>query len=103
MFPSMAGNDRSWRIRLRATLAVASALALIFAVPAAAGLVPNPANDTSLLGEPIEDYGYDHADHCVKAAQPGTRALQGWLERNVRGESWGTVRCEKWGPKEYSV
>jgi hypothetical protein len=103
MFSSMAGRDRRRPARLRATLAVASVLALTCAVPAAAGLVPNPANDPSLLDEPIEDYAYDDADHCVKTAQPGTKALQGWLERNVRGESWGTVRCEKWGPKEYSV
>jgi hypothetical protein len=73
------------------------------ALPASGGLVPNPANDPSLLAKPIEDYGYDDADRCVKAAQPGARALQGWLEHNVRGESWGIVRCEKWGPNEFSV
>ncbi len=99
----MAGNHRNRQARPRATLAAACVLAVLFAVPASAGLVPNPANDPSLLAKPIEDYGYDDADHCVKAAQPGTRALLGWLGRNVRGESWGTVRCEKWGPNEFSV
>jgi hypothetical protein len=99
----MAGNRRNRQARPRATLAAACALAVLFAVPASAGLVPNPANDPSLLDKPIEDYGYDDADHCVKAAQPGARALQGWLEHNVRGESWGIVRCEKWGPNEFSV
>lgn len=78
-------------------------LALAFALPAFAGLVPNPANDPSLLDMPMDEYGYDGADHCVERAQPGTRALARWLDDNVRGESWGIVRCEKWGPNEFSV
>jgi hypothetical protein len=98
----MAGNHPR---RSRAAIALGLVLVCLaaLALPASAGLVPNPANDASLLAEPIEDYGYDDADHCVKTAQPGTRALLGWLGRNVRGESWGTVRCEKWGPNEFSV
>jgi hypothetical protein len=78
-------------------------LGVAFAIPASAGLVPNPANHSSLIGQPIEDYEYDDADRCVKSAQPGTRAFLHWLESNVRGDSWGTVRCEKWGPNEFSV
>ena len=98
----MAGNHPPI-VRASFALVLAVTLTAALALPASAGLVPNPANDPSLLAEPIEDYGYDDADHCVKAAQPGTRALLGWLGRNVRGESWGTVRCEKWGPNEFSV
>jgi hypothetical protein len=30
-------------------------------------------------------------------------ALQRWLEANVRGVSWGTYRCEKWGKKQASL
>jgi hypothetical protein len=98
----MGGNGPR---RRRVLVACALALAIVSAcaLPATAGLVPNPANDASLVDEPIEDYEYDDADHCVKRAQPGTRALLSWLGRNVRGESWGTVRCEKWGPHEFSV
>ena len=29
--------------------------------------------------------------------------LQRWLEANVRGVSWGTYRCEKWGKKQASL
>jgi hypothetical protein len=82
---------------------VALVLAATVALPASAGLAPNPANDPRLVDEPIEDYRYDHAERCVKQAQPGARALVRWLERNVRGESWGIVRCEKLSPNDYSV
>jgi hypothetical protein len=84
---------------------LAMALALLAGIPfaASAGLVPNPANDPLLVDEPIEDYRYDHADHCVKRAQPGARALVRWLDANVRGESWGIVRCEKLAPNDHSV
>ena len=98
----MAGNHPP-KSRVWAALGLALALAAALALPASAGLVPNPANDPSLLDKPIDDYEYDDSDHCVKAPQPGTRAMVRWLSRNVRGESWGTVRCEKWGPNEYSV
>jgi hypothetical protein len=98
----MAGNHPR-RSRAATALGLVLVCLAALALPASAGLVPNPANDPSLLAKPIEDYGYDDADHCVKAAQPGARALQGWLEHNVRGESWGIVRCEKWGPNEFSV
>ena len=30
-------------------------------------------------------------------------ALQRWLEANVRGVSWGTYRCEKWGERQASL
>jgi hypothetical protein len=97
------GGIRPGRTRAPVACALALAATLACALPATAGLVPNPANHPSLIERPIEDYEYDRADHCVKSAQPGTRALAHWLEANVRGESWGTVRCEKWGPDSFSV
>jgi hypothetical protein len=90
---------RAW---LAATL-VALALAAASPLPAGASLVPNPANDPRLLVAPLEDYRYDDADHCVHQAQRGTRALARWLDRNVRGESWGIVRCDHLSPGEFSV
>lgn len=94
---------RSPRGSLPSILATAFAFAVASPFAASAGLLPNPANDPRLVDEPIEDYRYDHADRCVKQAQPGARALVRWLEHNVRGESWGIVRCEKLSPHDYSV
>ena len=31
------------------------------------------------------------------------KALERWLERNVRGESWGIIRCERLRPPEFSL
>jgi hypothetical protein len=59
------------------------------------GLVPNPANDQRLLNKPIDDEHYDDADGCRDRVPPGMKALQHWLEHNVRGESWGILRCER--------
>jgi hypothetical protein len=61
----------------------------------------NPAD--RLLPEPLEDYGYDHARKCRKSPTAGMLALQGWLERNWAGESWGIMRCEKLGRHDYSL
>ena len=62
----------------------------------------NPAD--RLLSVPIEDARYDPAQRCTpRAARPGVLALQGWLEANGRGVSWGTYRCEKWGKREASL
>ena len=66
------------------------------AVPALGALAPakgNPAD--ALLALPIDDYRYDHATRCKKHPTPGMVALQAWLERNVRGTSWGIMRCER--------
>jgi len=61
----------------------------------------NPAN--RLVAKPIDDYGYDYAKRCVKRATPGINALQAWLEKNVRGASWGAIRCERWGEGRASL
>jgi hypothetical protein len=69
---------------------------VVVAAPAAAGgLRPNPAHDKHLLAKPIDDERYDHADGCRRAVPPGMKALEDWLERNVRGRSWGIMRCER--------
>jgi hypothetical protein len=71
-------------------------LALIVAATAVAGgLRPNPANDPRLLDKPIEPFRYDHATRCRDEPTRGIQALERWLERNVRGESWGIMRCER--------
>jgi hypothetical protein len=77
-----------------------AAAALIGAMAMAPGLArasitTNPANRPVLLSQPIEELHYDFAKSCLSHPQPGTLALQSWLERNWRGVSWGIMRCEK--------
>jgi hypothetical protein len=58
----------------------------------------------SAQGErPIDDYGSDPAEECRKRPTPGALALVDWLERNARGESWGIMRCERWGGNRASL
>lgn len=73
------------------------ALVLALSAAASAGLRPNPANDPRLLNKPLEGFRYDYAEGCKDDPARGTKALQRWLERNVRGESWGIMRCERLG------
>jgi hypothetical protein len=87
------------RIRLATPLALLACL--VAAGSATAFPSVNPAN--RLASTPIDDYVYDHAKRCVKHPTPGIRALQLWLEENVRGESWGVIRCEKWGKGRASL
>ena len=82
---------------LLALLALTSTSAL------AGGLSPNPANDPRLVDKPIEDFRYDEATRCKDGVPRGTKALQRWLEGNVRGETWGIKRCERWGPGSASL
>jgi hypothetical protein len=76
-------------------------------VSAAAGARPygrvarNPADRLASL--PIDDYHYDYARRCRKRPMPGTLALERWLERKWRGVSWGIMRCEKLGKRNYSL
>jgi hypothetical protein len=82
----------------------AALLVAVIAVPALGdGLVPNPANDRRLVNKPIDDETYDGADGCRKQVPKGMKALQRWLERHVRGESWGIQRCEKLKDANYSL
>jgi hypothetical protein len=94
---------RSKLITLFLTAAVlvlpASALA---AYPNAFGAVKgNPAD--RLVNEPIDPYRYDRATHCRRSPLPGALALQAWLESHAGGVPWGIMRCEKLGPKSYSL
>jgi hypothetical protein len=61
----------------------------------------NPAD--RLAQRPIEDYRYDYAKRCRKGPSKGALALQRWLERNVRGQFWGILRCEKLSKRNYSL
>jgi hypothetical protein len=82
-------------------LAAAPAQAIIRLPPTLAQVAGNPAE--RLLSMPIEDSVYDPATHCSRAPRPGMVALQRWLEGHVRGVSWGTYRCERWGKHEASL
>ena len=68
-----------------------------------AGVVPNPANHGTLVDKPIEDFRYDRATSCRGDVPKGMKALESWLERNVRGESWGITRCEHLKRGNFSV
>jgi hypothetical protein len=83
--------------RLLVLAICAGALALALGATALAGLRPNPANDPSILDKPIDPYQYDYAKGCRSKVPSGVRALQRWLEDNVRGETWSVLRCEKLG------
>ena len=61
----------------------------------------NPAN--RLANVPIDDYRYDHAQRCTRSPRRGTIALQGWLARHARGQSWGIMRCERLSGDSYSL
>jgi hypothetical protein len=89
-------------LALFATLLVAAPAHAIIRLPAVPTQVAhNPAE--RLVDQPIEDSVYDPATHCTRKPQPGMAALQRWLEANVRGVSWGTYRCEKWGKHAASL
>jgi hypothetical protein len=89
-------------LALLATLTVAAPAHAIIKLPAVPSQVAhNPAE--TLIAQPIEDSIYDPATHCSRKPKPGMAALQRWLEANVRGVSWGTYRCEKWGKHQASL
>ncbi|UJA21091.1 hypothetical protein HJD18_13305 [Thermoleophilia bacterium SCSIO 60948] len=89
--------------RLRATVALAALLVLGGSAVAIAGLGHNPANSKRLINKPIENFDYDTASRCKSSVPKGMREFQHWLGRNVRGETWGIYRCEKWGPGSASL
>lgn len=90
--------------------ALVAGLVLLLAAPAVA-LVRVPAHPSAVSGNPadafvdlaIEGSNYDKATRCSKAKRPGMVAFQRWLERQARGASWGTYRCEKWGKGSASL
>jgi hypothetical protein len=90
--------------RVRVAVAAASLCACALAPGLArAAITTNPANRAALLSEPIEELHYDNAKRCLSHPQPGTLALQSWLQRNWRGVTWGIMRCEKLSPHNYSL
>ena len=94
---------RTFLLVLAAALAIAAPAGAMVKLPdIPTPVAHNPAD--KLLAVPIEDSVYDPATHCTpKAARPGVEALTGWLAANVRGVSWGSYRCEKWGKHQASL
>ena len=93
------------RLSARGLLAVVAVgiVSLLIGAIADARLRTNPANHKSLIDKPLEDPRYDYANRCLDHPQPGTLALQRWLEKNVRGVSRGIMRCEKLSEDNYSL
>ncbi|HEY8639951.1 MAG TPA: hypothetical protein VIL53_05545 [Solirubrobacterales bacterium] len=91
-----------WGVRAVSAAALIGAFAFVPGL-ARAAITTNPANRPVLLSQPIEDLHYDYAKRCLSHPQPGTLALQSWLEDNWRGVSWGIMRCEKLSPHNYSL
>jgi hypothetical protein len=83
------------------TLAVAAPAGAFRLGPTVAPVAGNPADRLAAL--PADPEEYDPATHCSPASRPGMVSLVAWLARHVRGTSWGTYRCEKWGPHEASL
>ncbi|HZN89661.1 MAG TPA: hypothetical protein VFB44_11850 [Thermoleophilaceae bacterium] len=77
---------------------------LVVAAPAALALAAPVANPAERLVDlPIDDEAYDHATDCRKRPSAGALALVDWLEANAAGESWGIMRCERWGKGRASL
>ena len=83
------------------TLAVAAPAGAFRLGPTVDPVAGNPADRLAAL--PADPEEYDPATHCSTATHPGMIALVAWLGRHAQGESWGTYRCEKWGPHEASL
>ncbi len=87
----------------------ASLVVLVAAAPAGAfrlgrAPVPVPHNPADhLIGLAPDPEVYDPATHCSATPKPGMRAFVAWLQRHADGVSWGTYRCERWGPHEASL
>ena len=93
------------RVRARGVFAALAVgfLALILGTIADARIRTNPANDPRLIDKPLESSRYDNARKCVNDVPKGMVAFQKWLGRNVRGETWGIIRCESLGGANMSV
>ena len=84
----------------RLLVPVALLVALATAAPASAR-VANPADRLAYL--PADPEVYDVATRCGRAPQPGALALASWLAANVRGSSWGIMRCSKLSERTFSL
>ena len=81
---------------------VALAICAAAAVAEPYGQVANNPADR-LAHVPIDDYGSDDARRCRRNPMPGTLALERWLGRNVRGVSWGIMRCSRLDKRRFSL
>jgi hypothetical protein len=89
---------------LLALVLCAGALTTTLGLAVASGYPPVPRNPADRLTRlPIDDYRYDYARRCRKRPQAGTRALRSWLGRHARGRSWGIMRCERLGRRNFSL
>ena len=79
-------------------LAICAAAALAEPYGPVAG---NPADRLAHL--PIDDYGSDDARRCRRNPMPGALALESWLTLNVRGTSWGVMRCSRLDRRRFSL
>jgi hypothetical protein len=94
---------------MRLRLAAAFALLAVIAPAAHAFRLPeqlapisgNPAN--RLVHVAIDPPEYDRATGCKPKAKPGVVAMVAWLQRNARGQFWGSYRCERWGKGSASL
>jgi hypothetical protein len=106
---SVVLRPRTPATRVLAHLCAVLSLALLAAallVPAAHAATPvrvsaNPAD--RLANQPLDAERYDRSRRCTSRPRAGTLALQAWLQRNARGVSWGIMRCEKLGPRNFSL
>lgn len=88
------GRQRGGR-RLFPWIVAALGLVALPAASSAGGLVPNPANHRKLISKPMDEARYDQARKCRSKPTRGAKSLVRWLDRTVRGESWGINRCER--------
>jgi hypothetical protein len=93
---------RSLAATLLGTLALVCAGTAVASYPHTFGPVKgNPADKLDKL--PIDNYRYDYSRHCTKKPTPGALAMVSWLEHHSSGVFWGIMRCEKFGPHNYSL
>ena len=97
---------------MRAALAALAAAALCAASAPAEAMIDlpdplprvagNPAD--RLAGTEMEGFRYDPASRCTpKRRRRGVERFAAWLGQRPLGASWGTYRCEKWGPGSASL
>jgi hypothetical protein len=94
------------RLPLAAAAAGLAAACVLFASVGASAssygpVAGNPVN--RLIAKPLEGYRYDYARRCRRHPMPGALRLERWLDAHFRGVSWGIMRCEKLGRRNYSL
>ena len=97
------------RVAMRRLILACLAATMLVAAPASAfrlgheltPLAHNPANAFSAAT--IDPESYDGATHCSHTTRPGVVRFTKWVAKHSRGVSWGTYRCEKWGPHSASL